>query len=512
MIPHALALKSWEQLGGFCVRVAFELGCPLRAVTLAAGTHARFGNGLSGISAFPPADVLDRASAALGKDVDELARATLHRFTSGVFGTENTSTSAGGRPSAPALITGGMYCTDCVKAQHWDLRWKLLTPVCLTHRRYLWARCPECSRSVAPDTLWTPATHDDRTLRHGTSEQHTCDKFLLANTSPVSIRHLHAQERLNRLMEAAQNEPVAAARCRDVHRWAEYLHRGRSERVLISGGMYAVDGAELAELLTTALDLVADPGGAGAHPAVRDAAARQRALGRDARKLPLYTPYDMDAPDVVGSGIRKAGLVRSPPVFVPMPGAQGTTRLPQAIPMSLLPTDVADSLYVVGYDRARMIAALSVAAPHGRPSFSAVATSVGLPAYVGFAATKVLSYVELSGHADRYWESVAGLRRAVQRTGIDFRGRAQRIRDDDSVLHAAIEAWPALRTVRTDVLRNWLLDRWACQYHAILGPRRPGRSHDDRPALDDLVAGSADVSRLWLDWNPLARADADAAS
>lgn len=285
MIPLRLAPLPWEQLGGYYVRAAELLSCRVRDLMAEANEPPRKAFDLAGLSAFPQAATVAATQRAFGLSAEAVNAMTLRRFRTDLFGRADVPITAGAESEAPVLLGGGLYCLRCVKEGLWDLRWKTaLSSVCLRHGIYLRARCPSCARVFAPDTLSPPDEARPDAFLHG---GRGCTAALAGPSVHAADPHLGSQWQLFETLERAQTDPAAAATCRDVLRWAEYLHRSLSDRTFIAGSMVALAGPALSDLLQASLELaVRREAGGDVHPALRRAIDTQRARGRPPGRAP----------------------------------------------------------------------------------------------------------------------------------------------------------------------------------------------------------------------------------
>jgi hypothetical protein len=179
--------------------------------------------------------------------------------------------------------------------------------------------------------------------------------------------------------------------------------------------------------------------------------------------------------------------------------------MPQVVPISEFSPELSDTLHQLGYDRARMIAALSIAAPAGTPTWSRIGATLRLAPHVARAAGPVLEHVRDSGQDQTYWDAVACVRTAVLARGVDFTRRAHAVEHDPRILDAATARWPALADLPTVAVRQWLLDRWACQYLQTIPATVVARTYkapDYRDIVDAAVGDRAEIASLWSTWEP----------
>lgn len=507
MIAVRIDPRPREQLGGYLLRIAGHLQRPPRDLLLAAGAAASGRVSTRGLSGFPPEDSVRAIAHLLGVEEQVLSEMTLARFVTGLFGFEHRTGTAGATSSAPALLTGGVYCPVCIQHGHWDLWWKTgLVAVCLDHRRYVLARCPSCGTGVAPDTVLTEEDGDSTQLRHGSSYVTSCAHATDLLGPRPDVAHLHAQERINRLLDRAITQADAADTCRTLLRWTEYLHRALSDRPYLAGNYVAVDGHALGTLLSDALDLTTstDP---ASHPTLLRAVHQQRARGRAPQRGPSYHPLRADDTDALNEAINIACASARPSVQIPPPGNEGGTGwMPQVVPLSEFNHELSDALHHVGYDRARMFAALSAAAPAGTPRWARIGAPLRLPAHVAAKAGNVLKHIEDTGHAGTFWDAIDRTRTALATSGVDFQRRAQQVEHDPKVLAAATTRWPVLAEFPTSAVLQWLMDRWACQYVHALPPSIMPRTHkapDYRDRVDEAVGSPGTIATLWKTWEPL---------
>lgn len=479
--------RPWEQLGGYYLRAARALDCSVNALV----PHRRGGRlQLAGLSAVPTELEMAEAAERLALTAHQVRAMTLHRFATGLFARAVSGDGEDGY-RVPVMVNGGMYCAECVREGHWDLRWKTgLVAVCVKHRQYLWAACPRCDRPVSPDHLAHTIVD-----RHERMSHFGCAGFLRADRQPVGDSFVRTQFRINALLDGAQTDATAAAAARDVIRWADYLRRGPGRiRSFIKLSSIEASREDLARLLTIGLKLVAEPEYAYRHGAVREAVQLRRALQRSPYEItfPAYRP----GKDAVRDAIGHLATEPIPIVIVPSPGMRGAPdALPQVIPMSLFNGVIEDVLKVFDPDTARMVVALSVGAPEGRAFLRPVSVQMGMTAPYGERANNVLRYLEVTGHADVYWAAIPRIREQILNAGIDFRARAETLNRDDTLVVAAKLAWPPLRDVPTAQVQSWLLERWACRY-AVRDAKPP------RATLDALIGGYGVAATLWRTWTP----------
>lgn len=508
VVPVDLVPLEWEQLGGYLMRVAELLRSPLRLVAPHVGLPASTGTPLRHAARELPDPVRARMGARLGRTPDEIDRMTIGAFSTGVFATNDARGCAGAHVDAPSLVDGGPHCPVCVRQRRWDLRWKTgLSAVCIEHRVYLRARCSQCGRPICPDTVWDVAVCDDGRLLHGPSEGASCTAVLPMAGTPSSTMHLHVQHRLDTLMERARHDPRAARVCRDVLRWAEFLHRGRSERPLIAGGTFTLDGAGLAELLTEALTLAEASVGEPDAAALLERAVRHQVLrGKNPALAPRFAQFGTGHDHVLSLHAEVRRLV-SGEVAAPMPGYQGpASALPQVIPVSAFTTDVSDPMGELSYDRARVVAAVAAAGRPGEKAWRRTAHRLGLPFNIGNFTRHVLVQLERAGTLDDYWDGVDHARGTVLAAGIDFAARVGAVTGGDEVVSAARDEWRVLRRLPDKTIRQWLLDRWACQYigtlPAGLSGAKSGAMDDRRSEVDAALVDAVDPGTFWSAWRP----------
>jgi hypothetical protein len=512
-VPVDVDPYEWEQLGGYLMRVARFLRCEIRMLCSHVGLPAQKAAALAGAAAELLPDVEAVVAKRLGRDPAEIRSMTFAVFETGLFKGAELG-CAGTQVDAPSLLTGGPYCLACVLEGRWDLRWKTgLTAVCSRHHTYLVARCGQCGTPICPDLMTAPVDLHRGAVQHGPNDESSCRFDLTRAAEGASIVHLHTQTRLNRYLDAARHDTTAASACRDVLRWAEYLHRGRSDRPLITGRSINSDGPALADLLGDALALAVDTAVTAVIPPVLErAVSRQVLRGKKLSLPPRYAPFDRAEPDRVlalHATIKAMLAVRA---AAPMPGFRGRIDLmPQVLPGSVFVPDVSDLLDDIGYDRARAVAAVSASAHAGERSWNSVARRLDLPVGVGQFAGRVLAQLERTGADGAYWAAIDTARRQLEATGINFRDRARLLLHGTAVLDCAIGTWPALAALPTDVVRQWLLERWACQYIATLpgglDGHRSGNMPDLRDQVDALLAGQVDPATFWRTWNPQGGAD-----
>ena len=463
---------------------------------------------MAGSAGVLPTGVLAQVASILGHTVDDVAAMTLATFTGSLFDVDG-SASAGADPFSPALVIGGPYCVLCVADGFFDIRWKTgLAVACEKHQVYLVARCSRCGAAVAPDTLQLPVDRARRAVTHGPTLAGSCTLVLPEHGVRAAVRHLHLQHRLNVLLDNARSDVTAAARCRDVLRWAEYLNRAVSARAYIAGGYLALDGPDLAELLDTALSFTAHHVGEPVPAALTAAALLQQARGRNALIPPRYQPLLTSSPDPVLELHAQVQDVLGEPVAAPFPGFRGDlARMPQVAPASCLSTDITDVLDFVGPDRLRLLTAVAIAAPPGLTRWSKLAADMSLNAAVGGQLDRALRYLEWQGRLDQFWDAAGDVRAAVTARGIDYQERAHLLLDSDAVVNEALTCWPALREVPPATVRQWLLDRWAGQYVGQLPSgldAQPQSFLDGRHNADAIVASDIDPDDLWATWRPRA--------
>lgn len=509
VVPVDLVPFEWEQLGGYLMRVAELLRSPLRLVAPHVGLPpANAGTPLRGAARELPGPVQTRMGARLGRSPDEIRRMTMGAFGTGLFATNDARGCAGAHVDAPSLVDGGPHCPVCVRHRKWDLRWKTgLAAVCVEHHVYLRARCLQCGRPICPDTVWDAAVGGDGRLLHGPPERASCTAVLPVAGTLSSAPHLHVQHRLNILMNRARRDPHAARVCRDVLRWADFLHRGVSERSLIAGGAFTLDGADLADVLTDALTLAEAPAGDPDASAVLERTVRRQVLrGKDPVLAPRFAQFGAGHDHVLSVHSEVRALV-SGEVAAPMPGYQGpASALPQVMPISAFTPDVSDPLGELSFDRARVVAAVAAAGRPGGKSWRRTAHRLGLPVNIGNFTRHVLIQLERAGTLDDYWDGIDHARGTVLAAGIDFTARVGAVTGGDEVVSAARDEWRVLRRLPDKTIRQWLLDRWACQYiaplPADLSGAKSGAMDDRRSEVDAALVDAVDPGTFWSAWRP----------
>ena len=509
MIPVTVAPRAWEQLGGCLLGVARQLECtPADLMRRARGPRLfDIGTSLAGVSGLPDEQQIEAVSELCDLDSDDVVAMTMWRFLPGLFGVPSTPGSAGASATAPSLLEGGVFCVSCVRDGHWDLRWRTgLVGVCVDHGEYVLARCPRCDGLVTPESVRV-ADAPRGLLVHGASDVRTCTWRLTSPRASVARAHLTTQLHLNRLLDAAQHDLAAAAICRDVLRCAEWLHRPRGEGTFLTGGFVNVDQTELGAILTTALTLAQEPEQNGRVPVILvDEVIRHRAFGLLPAKVPLYAPFG-PGPDRLVETLHAAAHNRPATPVAPLSrhDRHGDT-IPQVIPLSLLDDRVFDHLDFLPLDRARMVAAVCCAMPPGGTGWRATARRLGLPPALGARAADAVTFLERQERSDNFWRAIAELRSTVVRLGVDFRARAALVLGDDQLVANAIDTWPELGGMPASMVRQWLLDRWACQYIATLPGGLAGRRNaagDTRADVDNTVAATSPVESIWSTWNPI---------
>ncbi|WP_156374075.1 hypothetical protein [Cellulomonas sp. Leaf334] len=507
MIPIDLPPQPWEQLGGYFLRVT-EVFSSVRALMQSGRRWSSlpFPNDLHGLSGLPSDDVVEAVGFLFAMEPDQIKQMTMWRFPGGLFGGPGVAGSAGTATAAPSLIDGGVFCASCVLGGHWDLRWRTgLIFACTRHLEYVHTRCPRCGGLVTPETVRFAAGTRGVALGHGTSATRACRLALRPRAGIVSSAHLTTQAALMKLIDAACEVGSAASACRDVLRWAEWLHRGRGgASALITGGFINADAEDLGNLMAAAHTLYAlSPAAAAEHSEVRHAVLRQHVVGPRPSRPPMFDPYG-SGPDKVAAAHRLAVATAGQPVAPPAKHAcGGRTHLPQVVPISEITPDVFDALGLVPLDRARVLAAVCAAMPPDPAAWRDTAKALRLPVAIGAQAGHLAAYFEYMGADGPFWSAISRTRERIADRHIDFAERAARVLNDGSVVAAATTTWPAFATEPITAVRQWLLERWACQYIATLPGELAGRrnaSPDSRDRLDRHVAGTIPVAEVWRRW------------
>lgn len=507
-IPVRLEPFEWEQLGGYVLRLARATRCSLSLLASHLGLQPPDRVRPLARSVWPLAPAgLARFARLVDQPEAAIQGMTVAAFRTRLIEVRDSNTQAGADIESPSLVAGGMHCPDCVLEQHWDLRWKTgLTAVCVRHRAFLRATCPTCVRPLAPDLILAGQSPPDAALRHGVRAGSSCEGRVVRASAVPSPTALHVQETLDRLLSEARHSLHAASLCRDVLRWAEYLNRGTSSRPLIAGGACTVEGPDLAPLLNDALELARLDAVPQAAPRALERSARlQDFRGRNSRIPPRYKPLARGATDTVLAVHQLVVLLDRPLPVAPFPGYHGLPEmLPQAVPASVFAPMLSDLLGDLGYDRARNVAAISLQARGGESAWPRIAHRMGLPGGIGRYAQLVISHLLINGTADQYWEAVDQARAAILRERIDFARRAQAVTGYGTGADAARARWPALTSFPDRAVKQWLLDRWACQHIGTLPAGLAGGAHagltDERVRVDEVMCEDVEISSFWKTW------------
>ncbi|WP_282945846.1 hypothetical protein [Cellulomonas endometrii] len=506
--------REWEQLGGYLLRVADAWWSSVKALlqSTARWTNLPMPGDLRDVSGFPDDDVIEAVTRVFGCSDAEVRAMTMYRFPPGLFGRPGHSGTAGADPRSPSLINGGVYCAPCVADRHWDVRWRTgLSVVCVKHREYVRARCPSCARVVSPESVAADLSRTRGLLIHGKSGVSGCPVHLDAYPVAVSTDHLRVQALIDELLAAASGGSfAAAARCRDVLRWAEWIHRCHGDATsLLTGGMVNSEGPDLAELIGTSLRLTnLTPERAARDPEVVRAVLRQATSASARGAPPRYAPYGAEVDSVLAAhriATSRPIPLRRSPASLREDGEHGR---PQVIPLSEFGSPLRSHVDFLTLDRGRVLTAICAAMPPDNTAWGATAAALRLPTSLGRRASVLVSLLDHLERADAFWSAVEEYRARMTAREIDFEARAERVLRDDGALAAARRSWPPLANEAQDVLRQWLLERWACQYIATLPLGLAGRRtamHDVRPRIDGLVAEVTPVEHVWNTWSPEGR-------
>lgn len=472
VLPYSPDPRAWEPLGMYLMRCAVYVGLGVGELLAWLGLPARRDRATARGTTFGVSkDVLVSVARAFSRDLAEVRDMTYDRYQGELFDQANFQRY--GLP--PRAITAG--CFACLRDGLWDLRWaSTLVTVCLRHLTYLEWRCPLCGMPFGPACLLALEA-DEPFDAHGPVEVGCSGPSEpAARADPVDI---HASTIASRLLDDAADDDAAARRVHHALRFVRVLrdadHWPRSTRGV------GPQAAKLHRLdVRTAIEAgVLDPEQTADLPRVRLAVA---AYARRPSAPTVLPPADRwSDPDPVAEAFDVAyanELAVRRPVVVPAPGCRGALDVfPAVVPEDLVSTRFARLFGgTVGEDE-RVLLAVAVAQPRGSGHWIDRAAELGLSGRVAARAYALAQELDAAGAGGIFWAEVADVRDALISLQVPFRDRLETLERLDRPTRLAIQALAGQAQVAPEVVRQWLVERWACHplrlLRSTLGTRSP---------------------------------------